>query len=125
MKALYKKGDNLTPEIDFNPQNSTLSIRGKSISMHPRQFFEDAIVWLEHYSEEPNEHTKVEIDLTYMNARSLKAILDILKQVKRIDSNGKDVMVEWNVPREADDLLEISEEILDDLHLQHHILSEG
>lgn len=123
MEAYYKKGNDHSPQIQFDPESSVFSIKGNSIPMDAQTFFADVVNWLERYSEHPNEHTKLEIDLKYLNGRSIQTILRLLNQMKRIDQAGKGVLVEWSVPREAEDLQELSKDILDNLSIPHHILS--
>ncbi len=123
MEGLYKQGNGVTPRIFFDPESSTLSIKGNSISVDAHHFFADAIHWLERYADQPNDHTKLEIDLKYWNARSIQNIMSMLNQMKKIDQSGKEVRVVWCVPEEAEDLRELTEDILNKLSIPHLILS--
>ena len=76
---------------------------------------------MEQYSENPKKHTKFEIDLKYLNGTSIRYLLSILMKLKAINDNGNNVMVNWNVPKDADDLRDLSENVLNDLQLPHHI----
>ena len=56
MKPLNKKGSDLTPDVQFDPQSSTLSIKGKSLPMNEADFFGELMHWLESYSKHPVDH---------------------------------------------------------------------
>lgn len=125
MEAFYKKGDGLSPEIVFDPEKNQFTISGKSIPIEPDQFFMDAIAWLKRYSESPNDITQLKINLKYLNATSSRSFIDILNEMKEIDRRGKAVSIEWTVPPEADDLHELSEDILQNSSLPHQIISSN
>lgn len=121
MNILDKKGNELSPDVQFDPSTGTLSIKGKSIPLDVDQFFGDVIQWLDQYSQNPNDHTKIEIDLKYLNGKSLRSLIALFATLKAINDSGKAVSVSWNVPKEADDLADISEAVLNDMKLPHDI----
>ena len=121
MKTLNKQGDELNPRITFDDATSTLRIEGRSIALEVDQFFNETIQWLEQYAANPNEHTKLEIDLTYLNGKSVRSLLMLLYKFKSINDSGKSVNVEWYVPEGADDLQDLSQEILANLSIPHDI----
>lgn len=123
MKKLNQQGDDLNPKITFDDSTSTLRIEGRSIPLEVDQFFSETIQWLEQYAENPNDHTKLEIDLKYMNGKSVRSLLMLLYKLKSINDSGKSVNVEWYVPQGADDLKDLSEELLANLHIPHDIRS--
>lgn len=121
MNHLDKKGDNLNPDISFNPTTGQLSIQGQSISVDVERFFGDVIQWLEQYAESPQKSTQLKIDLKYLNGKSLRTLLALLYTLKEISAQGKEVNVEWTIPTDADDLNEISRQLLHELQLPHSI----
>jgi len=121
MDILEKKGDALNPDVQFDPVSGVLKIKGKSIPLNIDQFFTDMVPWLEQYAEHPSDHTKLEIDLKYMNGKSLRSLVTLLYMLKSISDSGKQVSVKWNIPREADDLADLGEELLNDMKLPHDI----
>ena len=122
MKPLKKDAGKSTPAVTFDPDSSTLSLKGKSVPTNEVEFFQELIQWVDQYSLSPNESTKMEIDLTYMNARSIRSILVLLKKFQTLNESGKEVSVEWNIPKDADDMLEISEDIFNGIKLPHKIV---
>lgn len=122
MKPLNKDAGEFTPEVKFDPSSSTLSLRGKSLPINEVDFFTEIIQWVEQYTEQPNDSTKMEIDLKYMNARSIRSILVLLKKLQTISESGKNVEIEWSIPKDADDMLEISEDIFTGIQLPHKIV---
>lgn len=121
MDVLEKKGDALNPDVQFDPVSGSLKLKGKSIPLNAEQFFRDVIPWLEQYSEHPSDHTKLEIDLKYMNGKSLRSLVTLLYMLKSMNDAGKEVSVTWNIPRDAEDLADLGEELLSDMKLPHDI----
>lgn len=121
MDSINKKGDHLNPDIIFDQKSGNLSIRGKSIPLNTHSFLADVISWLELYSKNPQDTTSLEIDLKYMNGSSVRSLLAILYRMKAISDSGKYVKVQWNVPSDADDIIDLSEEILSNLDIPHDI----
>lgn len=98
-----------------------LSIKGNSIPLEVDQFFSEVIDWLERYSHNPNSHTKLEIDLKYLNGKSLRTLIALLSKLKVMNDAGKEVNVEWSIPDGGDDLFELTEILLSDMKIPHHI----
>ena len=121
MKPLNKKGSDLTPDVQFDPQSSTLSIKGKSLPMNEADFFGELIHWLESYSKAPNDQTTMEIDLKYLNGKTIRSLLQVLKQFQQLSANGKNVHVQWSIPENAEDIAELSRDILSGLQMPHEI----
>ncbi len=117
MEALNRSADNFNPEVHFDQETGSLSIKGKSIPLNVDDFFQEVIPWLEMYETQPHNPTKLEIDLKYLNGQSIRTLLAILMKMKAINESGSEVKVMWTVPDGAEDLLELSQEILEDLQL--------
>lgn len=117
MEALNRSADNFNPEVHFDQETGSLSIKGKSIPLNVDDFFQEVITWLEMYETQPHNPTKLEIDLKYLNGQSIRTLLAILMKMKAINDSGSEVKVMWTVPDGAEDLLELSQEILEDLQL--------
>lgn len=98
-----------------------LSIKGNSIPLEVDQFFSEVIDWLERYSQNPSSHTKLEIDLKYLNGKSLRTLIALLSKLKVMNDAGKEVNVEWSIPPGGDDLFELTEILLSDMKIPHHI----
>lgn len=121
MESLYIEGDNLNPDVLFDEMTSTLSMKGKSIPLNSRDFFADIINWLETYSGQPNPTTNFEIDLKYLNGQSIRSLLEILSRFQALALAGNDVNVLWHVPKDADDLVDLSSIVLKRMNLPHQI----
>lgn len=122
MKPLKREASDCTPAITFDPDASILSLKGKSVPTSESEFFQELIQWVDQYSLSPNESTKMEIDLKYMNARSIRSLLILLKKLQSLNESGKNVSVEWSIPKGADDLLEISEDLFTGVSVPHKIV---
>lgn len=121
MNPLSKKGNQFNPDIILDQKTGNLSIKGKSIPLSTDTFLADVIQWIEQYSMEPSDATSLEIDLKYMNGSSIRTLLGILYRMKAISDSGKYVKVEWTIPSDAEDLQELSQEILLSLDIPYNI----
>ncbi|GAB5539681.1 MAG: hypothetical protein Salg2KO_17840 [Salibacteraceae bacterium] len=121
MQSYNRKGDQLNPDVSFDASSGMLSIKGKSIPLDEHAFLDDLITWLQHYEQEPHAKTHLEIDLKYLNGKSIRSLLAIFSALKNLQNKGKEVDVEWFVPKDADDLHDLSEQMLSTLDLPHHI----
>ena len=121
MNPLSKKGNQFNPDIILDQKTGNLSIKGKSIPLSTDAFLSDVIQWIEQYSMEPSDATSLEIDLKYMNGSSIRTLLGILYRMKAISDSGKYVKVEWTIPSDAEDLQELSQEILLSLDIPYNI----
>jgi hypothetical protein len=59
------------------------------------------------YSESPNDKTDFIFKLEYFNTPSSKSITDILRKLKSINDNGKDVTVHWYYEEDDVDILDL------------------
>lgn len=112
METLTRKGSSLTPEVQFDPKSGKISIKGKSIPTTEADFFHELMQWLESYTLSPNENTSMEIDLQYMNGKTVRSLLQILKQFEKLSASGKNVAINWNVPEGAEDIADLKEHLL-------------
>lgn len=121
METLSKKGNDLNPDVLFDQNTSTLTMKGKSIPLNSQAFFADIINWLESYSNHPNPTTNFEIDLQYLNGQSIRSLLEILSKFQALSLAGNNVNVSWSVPKDADDIADLSSSVLNRMNLPYQI----
>lgn len=121
MKPLQLKGSTLTPDVNFDPSSSTLSIKGKSVPTAHEDYFNELSTWLEQYALAPNAQTTMEIDIEYMNGKTVRSLVKILNQLKALNESGNHVKVNWRVPAGADDMAEFSQDVLQNLAMPYEI----
>ena len=110
MEAISIEGTAKTPTVKFNAQEGLLEIKGRSIPENSIEFYKPLVDWLEEYSKEPKELTKVNIQLEYFNTSSSKCILDVFKKLEHIHKNKHDVVINWYYEEDDEDMLEAGED---------------
>ncbi len=98
-----------TPTISFNADTGKLFLKGRSIPEDPGEFYERIFHWLEEYFGGTRKETELEFQLEYANSGSTKYILEILKEIYRLSSGGKDVRVVWCYEEDDESIEELGE----------------
>ena len=104
-----------TPEINFDVENSTFEISGKSMPEDSVDFYMPIMDWVEEFAVRPVSEARFKVKLIYFNTASSKMILEI---IKKIGKAGANVIIEWYYSDDDEDMEEVGE------HLQS-ILGEG
>jgi len=101
---------NRTPKIEFNPQNNTFIISGRSIPENSIDFYKPAIDWLSNYLSDPLEETTLEVKLEYFNTSSSKCLVDIFRKIESLHKDGKQAEIKWYFIEEDEDMQESGED---------------
>lgn len=123
MDNLKIEGTRQTPEIDFDAASGILKLDGRSIPENTFEFFTPVLNWLDEYTSNTPEKTVAKINLEYFNTSSSKYILEILKRLKVILNDGKDVLVEWYYEEDDEEMMETGEDYEDVSGLPFEIIS--
>ena len=67
MESLLIEGTAKTPNIRFDADHGLIEVKGRSIPENSIEFYKPLIDWLEKYSQNPKQTTKVNIQLEYFN----------------------------------------------------------
>ncbi len=110
MEAINIEGSSKTPSIKFDPEKSTLEIKGRSIPENSIEFYKPLVDWLDIYSKDPHNRTQVNIQLEYFNTSSSKCILDVFKKLEAIHKTKHDVLINWFYEEDDEDMLEAGED---------------
>ena len=123
MKALQFPATDYSPEINFDPDNHTLTIAGYSRPENVRTFYYPVLEWLESYHQEvlnktdKSVFTEKPINLTmkmnYFNSSSAKFLLDVIVEVHKYHLEGYNVKINWYYDEGDDDMLETGEDLSD------------
>lgn len=98
-----------TPTIDFNAETGKLFLKGRSIPEDPGEFYERIFYWLEEYFSKSPKETELEFQIEYANSGSTKYLLEILKEIYRLSSEGKNVRVIWCFEEDDESIEELGE----------------
>ncbi|HDZ41958.1 MAG TPA: DUF1987 domain-containing protein [Bacteroidetes bacterium] len=77
------------PEIDFNPDDGMLVLKGKSIPENATKIYEPIIEWLKEYILDPPEKTFLHFNLSYFNTASSIWMARMVKVLSKIDDRDK------------------------------------
>lgn len=110
MSELKIKKTPVTPKVEFDPINNTLTFEGKILCDNTPEFFEPINTWLEHYEQQPASKTALNFSLEYLNTSSSKYLLQMLKRFEKMNQQGKQVEVKWNYEADDDDIKEAGED---------------
>lgn len=84
-----------TPGIILDPQEGTISIKGRSIPENSLAFYQPILEAMDQYANAPKDYTKMTIQLDYFSTSSSKCILDLFKKLENIIKKGKTAEIYW------------------------------
>ncbi len=97
-----------TPEVLLDPEGK-IRIGGRSIPEDASKFYDFILNWVLEYIRSPKDSTTVDIELEYFNSGSAKFVMQILRELSELVSNGKDLHINWYYEEGDDDILERGE----------------
>jgi len=95
--------------LDVKCTPGEVSLSGNSILADPKVFFEPVFKWVEEYLKEPEETTTVNLKFEYVDTASVQRIFDILKHLRELKHNEKELSVNWYYEMDDPELLELGE----------------
>ena len=124
MTKYYIEETEFTPEILLDADARHFSLKGVSRPEDVLKFYLPAINWVKDFEQELTIHPnlkyqinviKVDFHLSYFNSASSKMLLQILENIKKFQSKGIDINVNWYYDEADeqmyDDGLDLSESI--------------
>ena len=99
-----------TPFINFDFENGSFEIRGKSIPEDSHKFYNPLISLVEEYSNNPLKKTIASIHLTYFNTSSSKQILEIFRNLEKVYKAGNELLIKWYYETDDEDTYEAGED---------------
>jgi len=106
MEVLRIEATEHTPGVDFNPASGQLKLTGRSLPENAIEFYDPVFEWLEDYIKNAPVETELHVDLDYLNSISQKMVVEILKNTKKVQANGKKIMVNWYYDEEDEKMME-------------------
>ncbi len=110
MENLDLEGSAKTPKVSFNAAEGQLELKGRSIPENSIEFYKPLNTWIDEYGTNPKETTSVDIKLEYFNTSSSKCILDLFKQLEKINGGNTDVKINWYFEEDDEDMEEAGED---------------
>ncbi|MDA9563176.1 DUF1987 domain-containing protein [Flavobacteriales bacterium] len=108
MNSLILAEGKNTPEIVFDPSQNSFSVKGKSFPENAKRFYAEVLEWLDNYA--PSSPITFDVVLYYISSSSIISILEIIRKLDKINSNGDLVSINWYYEADDDDIKKIGED---------------
>ena len=107
--SLTLKKTHDTPYIHL--KEGLIEIKGRLMPENVLKFFSPVKKWIEKYSKNPDDFTKIDLFLPYVNSSSIKQINDLLKILNLKYNEGCDMKIFWTYEEGDDSALEIGNDL--------------
>ena len=122
MKILNIEKKKGTPEVILNNELNIYEINGESYPENSAEFYNPIINWISEYCKDYLKKLTLNINLTYFNTSSSKALLDIFDILEDFHINNGKVTVNWYYNIEDESTKENGEEFAEDLTFPFNII---
>ncbi len=115
MDTLHLPATERTPELLFDFQANTFSLKGESYPENIAEFYGGPVGQLkEHLNAQKGRKIVFHFELPYFNSSSAKTIMGLFSMLEQAAEDGNEVKITW-VCEEGDDMQEMGEEYAEDL----------
>lgn len=121
MEVLNIEPTDETPGVMLDASNNNFVFKGRSLPEDVTQFYTPILDWLQEYAKNPNPKTDVTFRLDYFNTASSKMILDMLMVLEEVQTEGKEVLINWYYMDGDEDMEEAGEEFQEIVELPFEI----
>ena len=108
MELVTLESTKKTPNVLLDP-SGRIRIGGRSIPEDASKFYDNILNWVLDYCHTPSDSTVVDIELEYFNSGSAKFVMQILRELSELLTEGRDLKVNWYYEEGDDDILERGE----------------
>lgn len=99
------------PDVNFNADNGECRIEGESFMENAKEFYQPIFDWLDEFHKTDSGSTlQMNINLSYYNTSSSKALYKLIHQLKEFSEDGRKVEINW---RYASSDREMEDDIMD------------
>ncbi len=114
LEKMFVEQSKYTPQIDLDPNNRKLQLKGKSYPEDTFDFYAPMMDWIKNYfSQESLEKTIVELEIIYFNSSSSKLFFDFF-DILAAASNRHNIEVNWLYHEENESAFEAGEDFKED-----------
>lgn len=115
MENLYIPATASEPEVDFQFDSHTLTLKGESFPENAAAFYVPVIAAVENYLAGRSDITiQVNVTLAYFNSSSTKMLFSLFEILNNAVLAGNVVVLNWFYDEDDDTILEFGQEIADD-----------
>ena len=126
LRKIYRAKSDFYPRMVFDKENASFLIEGRSLPEDSDAVYSPVLEWLDDYSKQPNDETKMVFNLEYYNSASLRKFADILKKLKEIgDVTGTKVSAVWYYEDGDESSVENAEDLMSSIGIDMEIKVVG
>jgi hypothetical protein len=96
-----------TPYADF--RDGYLVIKGKSVPFDHPDIYDTILDRLSVYMQKPEKETKIDFNLSAINAASKRSIIQTYRLLEEMKKQGANIKVNWYYQPDDDDVYELGE----------------
>jgi hypothetical protein len=111
MNTLYLQATAFTPRVQLNATTGMLEFKGRSTSENALEFYRPILNWIKEYAKNPQPTTTLSLQLDYFNSSSSKCLLDIIRNVSRVQTANHTVVINWLYQADDVDMKETGEDL--------------
>lgn len=109
MENLNVEGSAKTPAVNFVYNGGSMELKGRSIPENSVEFYQPLNECIDSYSSNPKKKTILDSKLEYFNTFSSKCILDLFEKLENLNGEATDVIVNWYLEQDDEDVEEAGE----------------
>jgi len=110
-----------TPFVMIDSDAGEIEIKGKSTPESAINFYFPLIEKVKKLFDDKTSVT-VNIALEYFNTSSSKCVFDLFRTLKKMEAEGKEVLINWHYEEDDEDMLETGEDYEDILQLKFNYI---
>ena len=118
-----KEATRNTPGIDLNLEEGKIKLYGRSSPENSLHFYGPLLNALR-ADKISTSFLNVDVRLEYFNTSSSKCLFDIFKLLKRIETSGTELNINWYYEPLDDDMFEAGEDYSDILDLEFNFIEQ-
>jgi hypothetical protein len=103
-----------TPAVLANWRAGRLEMTGESYPENTYEIFDGIISWVQTFLELTDRPLRVELQMSYLNTSSIRAMIDIFDRLERASMDGRDISVLWLYDSRNPRSAELGEEFRED-----------
>jgi hypothetical protein len=121
VEAIYIPSTEVSPLVEFNLIDTTLTLEGKIIPENVEEVFFPINTWIDKYFAE-NESLNVVFRLYYYNTSSFKRLYNLCRSLDAYSQNDKKIKVRWEYLEEDEDSKLDAEGLLENVHYPYEVV---
>lgn len=111
---MVKKSTESTPYVLIDEKNHCMTLEGMSFHENTVEFFHEIVAWLGGYLETDFTTFTFDCKMKYFNSSTTKILFDMFELMNEHCVDDKEIVVNWNVNKEDEMLIELCDDIKDD-----------